>query len=153
MKRLLFLVLMGLLLATGFLMAENPEYFTVSVGAGGAYDLVADTAAACSSFGMDYYFNQHFSGGFKFVEVNANNLTLVNITAMPINQAFISLFTGSDGANIVFGVGVEYDFFVKKNVLFSGMGLFINWYAGDGAAFSLSDGGVLTLGLTTKLGI
>ena len=105
--------------------------------------------------GVDYNFSNTFSGGFKFYDIGGTRVTALNVTVSPVENAYISLFTGVEPAtpDLAFGAGLEYDFFTKKDNLFTGMGIFVDWLATDGGLFDVASGGALTFGLKTKIGI
>lgn len=151
MKKI-FVVLLFLTIPLMAASTESADYFSFSMGAGGGYDFVTDSVSGGIAFGLDYQFNDQFSGGFKFFQYGTD-VTAVNITMYPVDSLSVSLYTGSDGTDVVFGVGAGYDFFTKKDGLFSSMGVFIDWMAGVAGAYNVADGGLLTFGMKTKFGI
>ena len=69
----------------------------------------------------------------------------------------LSVLTGNDGTNMVFGAGFGYDFFTKKNKIFSSLGLYVDYLATSGtgitAPYSIENGGIMLFGLKTTMGI
>ncbi len=154
MKKIVLIMLVALVAAAGA-FAEGPDHFSFTLGAGAGYDMIADTIDATQVYGVDYNFNNTFSGGFKFFDIGGTSVAAVNVAVSPVDNAYISLFTGAETAGpiVAFGAGLEYDFFTKKDGLFTGMGVFVDWLATNGGVFNVSDGGVVTFGLKTKIGI
>ena len=154
MTKKLFLVTVLLIVGLIGLYAESADYFTFTVGAGAGYDLVADDITTELIFGVDYIFNEMFTGGFKFLQLATTDVTAMNFSAEIIDNAAVSIYTGVDsGSNLAFGLGFSYDFLTRKDVIFSSMGLYIDWLAGDGGSLAIADGGVILMGFRTKFGI
>lgn len=150
---LILLVLMAPAVAS---FAETADYFTFTFGAGGGYDLVADDVVANIVYGVDYQFDSQFSGGFKFYDINAVSVAVMNITMSPKDNLYVSLYTGSEPVlgKMVFGAGIGYDFFTKNEGLFSSMGVFLDWFAGDSTGtYNIKDGGTFLIGMKSKFGI
>lgn len=153
MKRLLLMALLTCLILTG-VMAETPDYFTFTLGTMGGYNFVGAAITAGTVFGIDYNFTETFTGGFKFISLSAGDISTINISAVLAENVAVTLYTGTDnGFNIIFGTGIGYTFFTKKNALFSSMGISIDWLAGSAGNFLVTDGGIITFGLKTRIGI
>jgi hypothetical protein len=136
------------------LLAESADYFTFTVGTGGGYDMVGSAITAGIVFGVDYNFDKEFTGGFKFFKLGAGDVTVINISMHPSEALSVSLYSGVDDASLLtFGAGVGYDFFSKKGGLFSSMGVFADWLAGDGGSFDVASGGTFVFGLRSKFGV
>ena len=160
MKKILCVLLMSAALAAG-VAAETADYLTFTVGAGFAVD-VTDTntdTMANNVFGVDYNFNETFTGGFKYMtmsnSVSGVAFSVMNFSMMPKENVTVSLYTGSETSvgGAAFGLGLEYDFFTKKDGLFSAMGVYVDWLASSAAGVAaLEDGGIIAMGLKTKVG-
>lgn len=152
-KKLLLVIVLFIIGLTG-VFADSADYFTFTMGAGAGYDFVADDAVTEMVFGVDYIFNDMFTGGFKFFTLGANSVTAMNFSVEVIENATVSLYSGVDsGTDIVFGLGFGYDFLTKKDTVFSSMGLYIDWIAGNGGFFDIMDGGSFLMGVRAKFGL
>ena len=154
------LVLVTLLLSVAVfgVFAEGPDYFSFTLGAGGAYNVATGAIESTQIYGVDYNFDDTFSGGFKFYDLGGVNYSVVNLAVSPLENAYISLYTGAElpaaAAPVVsFGAGLEYDFFTRNDSLFTAMGVYADWLASNGGAHDLAAGGIFTVGLKTKIGL
>lgn len=154
MKKVLVLVLL-LAVAVGGVFAEKADYFTFTMGAGSGYNITGSAVTAGTVFGVDYTFNDTFTGGFKFYDVAGNNLQLINMTVTPADKMNLSLYSGVLGADAAFGVGFGYDIFTKKSALFSKLSINVDWLATSGAVgtYDVANGGVILFGLRTQVGL
>ena len=165
MKKILFVMLLSMVLLAG-VAAESADYLTFTVGAGFASDITGtnDDIMANNVFGVDYNFNNGYTGGFKYINMGSGAATfsVVNFTMSPKENVYVSLYTGSastTGAlastDAAFGLGLSYDFFTKKDGIFSAMGVYIDWMASSTSnknVAAIADGGALAMGLKTKVG-
>ncbi len=160
MKKILCVLLLSAALAAG-VAAESADYLTFTVGAGFASDITGTTSDTMASnvFGVDYNFNDTFTGGFKYMTMSNSAagvaFSVMNFTMVPKENVSVSLYTGSEsvGAGAAFGLGVAYDFFTKKEGLFSSMGVYVDWLASSAAGVgAMEDGGIIAMGLKTKVG-
>ncbi len=145
---LLFLVCLGLAGAA----AETPQFFAFNVGGMYRYDFPADNSDSAVPFGAQFQMNDTFSAGFTFF----TNTQLLNVTVSPMDNMYISVYSGSYLNKPGFGLGLGYDFLVNKSAMFSAMGIYLDWMANNGAAGaagSVEDGGALMIGLKAKFGI
>ena len=152
MKKIIFLLILVSIFAIG-IFAETADYFTFTIGSGGGYDLVGAAVVAHTVFGVDYAFNETFSGGFKFFDIAAVTGQAVNISVFPADKMRLSVYTGDLGGNIALGLGFAYDIFSKKDALFANMSVNLDWFASDGGAYDLASGGVILFGLRTQVGL
>ncbi len=153
MKKFILILLVLLCLGFAPVIAETPQIFTFNVGSMFYHDFTTETNDVEFPFGVDFQLNKSFSAGFKFF----TNTELVSITASPMDNLYASVYAGSVYNSLGFGVGLGYDVLVKKGAMFSALGVYVDWLAnnsaGGGAFASVSDGGVLMVGLKTKFGI
>lgn len=155
MKKILITLLLVTLPLVGAFGA-SPDYFTFTMGAGGGYDITGGEISAGTVFGVDYSFNDQFTGGFKFFKYSAGDVAAVNITIHPAESLSVSVYSGTDTAavpNVIFGAGVGFDFFSKKDGLFTSLGVFVDWLAGSGGNYAVTSGGSLAFGLKTQFGL
>ncbi|MBN2628669.1 MAG: hypothetical protein JXA95_18545 [Spirochaetales bacterium] len=153
MKKLTVIFLL-VALATVGVFAVTPEYFTVNIGTQTTYRPSNGNVGVVNPFGLQFQFDETFSAGFSY---NGANQGLLNITATPVENVKVSMYTGNVNAGgMGFGLGLGYDFLVKKAALFTSMGLYIDWLANNtasGTAYSINDGGVIAIGLKAGFGL
>jgi len=158
MKKVLILALLTTL-SVVVAVAETPQYFAFELGSGAAYDVSNGDVVTSNSMGFTYTFSESFKGGFSFVEINGVSIDTINISIVPAENTTLSMYTGSitgaGAAELGFGVGLGYDFFTNTKSLFTSLGLYLDWYASGDAAgtFPIADGGVISMGLKTRIGI
>ena len=156
MKKIVLILIVALFAASG-LFAAGPDYFAFEIGAGGGFDVNTGDVVAGNSMGFYYSFNDTFSGGFSFNTVDGNDVDMVTISVSPIENLYISMDTGQidDGVTTAlgFGAGFGYDFFAKKSGLFTSLGLYFNWFAGNAGVYDIANGGVMAFGLKTRVGL
>ncbi len=163
MKKMIFGVLLLVCVALAGVTAEEamagggaPDYFTFGVGAMPYFEFTNNTVQVLVPFSMQFHLNDMFSTGLSFADFGAANLTLLNVTVMPVDNAQVTLSVGQIGGNIGFGLGLGYDFLVRKKMLFSSLGFYVDWLASDAAAgvvSSIREGGLLSFGLKTRFGL
>jgi hypothetical protein len=153
-KVTLAILLIGGLALSAF--AQKADYFTFTVGSGAGYNINTQVVSSETLFGIDYTFNDSFTGGFKFRNISGTNLNVMNITVIPMDKLGISLYTGAIPAGSpAFGLGVNYDIFAKKSALFAKMAIYLDWLATStaGSPFDVAKGGVVLFGLKTQVGL
>ncbi|MCA1950472.1 MAG: hypothetical protein LDL24_07855 [Treponema sp.] len=136
--------------------AQKADYFTFTVGSGAGYNINTQVVISESLFGIDYTFNDSFTGGFKFRNISGTNLNVMNITVIPVDKLGITLYTGAiPGGSPAFGLGVNYDIFAKKSGLFAKVALYFDWLASStaGSPFDIAKGGVVLFGIKTQVGL
>ncbi len=155
MKKLVLFLLLACL-AVGTVAAESPKYFSVSVGGMYSYEIGSGTSMVINGVGLQFQLNDMFSAGAAL----SKGMQLVNVSVSPINNLYASLYTGNHfvgGANnVAFGIGAGYDFIVNNTGLFAALGVYLDWLANNSASGtygSISDGGVIAVGLRAKAGI
>ncbi len=153
--RKVIVVMVLLLVLTAGAFAEKADYFTFTMGAGSGYNITGSAVVAGTVFGVDYAFNDTFTGGFKYYKVAANTLQLINMSVAPADKLNLSLYSGVLGPASAFGVGVAYDIFTKKSALFSKLSINIDWLATAtaGSPYDIASGGVILFGLRTEVGL
>ncbi len=154
MKKVIAVMVFFVVLTVG-VFAEKADYFTFTMGAGSGYDITGSAVVAGTVFGIDYTFNDAFTGGFKYYAVAGNNLQLINMSVAPADKMALSLYSGALGASAAFGVGFGYDIFTKKSALFSNLSINVDWLATATAAspYDIASGGVVLFGLRTQVGL
>ena len=149
------ILLIGGLALSAF--AQKADYFTFTVGSGAGYNINTQVVSSETLFGIDYTFNDSFTGGFKFRNISGTNLDVMNITVIPMDKLGISLYTGATTTVVspAFGLGVNYDIFAKKSGLFAKMAIYLDWLATStaGSPFDVAKGGVVLFGLKTQVGL
>ncbi len=153
-KAALFLIL--ICMVAGIAAAETPKYFSFNIGGMYVYDMASETSTVAKPFGLQFQMNETFSAGFIFFQ----DAQLVNVTISPINNTYLSFYTGKFNPNatgaVGFGAGIGYDFASTKNTMFSAIGIYLDWLANNdssGNKGSIEDGGCLMVGLKAKLGL
>ncbi len=152
MKKLTIVLLFVALAAAGT-FAVTPEYFTFEIGAMGTYTVSDGSVDSINPFGIQFTFDDTFSAGFSFA---GGIMSLMNITATPMENVNFSMFTGDVNGELGFGAGIGYDFLTKKSALFTKMGLYLNWLVNGNTvadAYDIDNGGVLALGLKAGFGL
>ncbi len=154
MKKILVLMVLFALLTVG-VFAEKADYFAFTMGSGSGYNVTGSAITAGTVFGVDYTFNDSFSGGFKFYKVGGNSLQLINMSVIPSEKLNLSIYSGVLGGGAAFGIGVAYDIFSKKDALFSNLSINIDWLATAtaGSTYDVATGGVILFGLRTQMGL
>ncbi|MDC7223875.1 MAG: hypothetical protein PQJ60_09055, partial [Spirochaetales bacterium] len=103
-------------------------------------------------FGVQFQFDDNFSAGFSF----ASDRSLLNVSLSPMDDVTVSMYTGDVNSELGFGLGVGYDFLVKKSTIFSAMGVYLDWLANGTATaddYDIENGGVFCVGLKAKFGL
>ena len=152
LKKSVFVVALVLLAAVGA-FAQAPNYFAFEIGAGGGFEVDAGTVTSTNNVGIFYTFNEAFAGGFSFTDIGANNVTMVTIAVTPVENLYVRMHTGQIGTDLGFGAGFGYDVLARQEGFFTALGLYFDWYASNGGTYDIADGGVLTFGLKTKIGV
>jgi hypothetical protein len=131
--------------------AVNPDYFTFKIGSLGVYTLNTSSLSVMNAFGIQLQLTEKYSAGFSIIDSGA----FVNVTATPKTNVSVSLYSGQISSSMAFGLGTGYDFFTKKDNFFTSMGVYADWYAcsDDTLDAALANGGILAIGLETKLGL
>ncbi len=160
MKKIVILALITVVsMVTVF--AVTPQYFAFEIGTGAAYDVDSGDILTSNGMGFTYSFSDTFKGGFNFIEIDGNSIDTINISIIPMDNVTLTMYSGqiSDGAtsNLGFGIGLGYDFFTNNKSLFTSLGLYIDWYASGSTVaadpYRIENGGVITMGLKTRIGI
>lgn len=147
--------------------AITPQFFAFEIGSGAAYDVDSGDIVTSNGMGFTYSFSNDFKGGFNFVEINGVSVDTINITIVPMEKVTLSMYSGQitginsvttlETKNLGFGIGLGYDFFTNNKSLFTSLGLYLDWFASgstvDGDPYALDKGGVVTMGLKTRIGI
>jgi hypothetical protein len=155
MKKVVVLLILLSIVAVG-VFAEEADYFTFTMGSGGGYDINGSNVIGGTVFGVDYTFNDAFTGGFKYFNIDGNNVQVINITMVTTDKLTLSVYSGTDIAvDPTVGIGVGYEIFSKKDALFSKLSVNIDWFATTPAAsaFDIANGGVILFGLRTQVGL
>ena len=150
MKRILLFIFFFITVSLG---AESYNNFSFSLGTSYADDKVANTTYSGTMIGLDYMFSRNFIGGVKFFTL-PTDFTVMNIGFRTNQDIVFSVYTGADTASsALFGIGIGYDFFVKKSSTFTSLGLYMDWIAGEvGSAYDITSQGVLLIGLRAGMG-
>lgn len=110
-----------------------------------------------SSIGISYNFNSGITAGFSLINMEDSNISTVEIGVEVAEGAHLTALSGNINDKFAFGLGLGYDFFTKKNRLFSSVGIYIDYIATnsdkDLDPYSLQNGGLFLIGLKTSLGI
>jgi hypothetical protein len=166
MKKILFLAILSIIsMATA--IAITPQFFAFEIGNGAAYDIDSGDVVTSNGMGFTYSFSNDFKGGFNFVEINSVSIDTINISIVPMENVTLSMYSGQitginsvtsvETKNLGFGIGLGYDFFTNNKSLFTSLGMYLDWYASgstvDGDPYALNNGGVISMGLKTRIGI
>ena len=153
MKRHLAFII--LLFTMTIAYTQSYDNFVFTLGTSYVEDKVTPTSSSGTMFGLDYMFQNNFSGGVKFFTINPANFMAVNISYRTKQDVIFSVYTGADAnKDTIFGMGLGYDFFVNKNSTFTSLGLYMDWIGGapTTSSFNIEDGGVFMIGLRAGMG-
>ncbi|MGL1893273.1 MAG: hypothetical protein OCD02_16680 [Spirochaetaceae bacterium] len=159
-KLVLSLIVVTIAIISSF--AEVPDYFAFEIGSGASLEVGDGEIAGSSLVGFSYSFNETIGGGFTFTKVGDISINTVNISYTPVKDTTITMYTGQVGDLLGFGAGLGYDFFTKKKGFFTSLGIYLNWYASNGSTIAagattteadVAEGGLLTMGLKTRIGL
>lgn len=150
MKKALLIIAILFLVFAGA-SAESPDTFAFEIQTGASWAPGTGSVSSLMSFGFAYSFNETFSAGFNFYS-NPSAFSLLHM-GVNLGDMQFRLYSGIHYGDIAYGLGFGYDFFSRKDTIFASLGLYVDWLATAGSPFSVSDGGLLTIGLKTKLGL
>ncbi|QEN03940.1 hypothetical protein EW093_04235 [Thiospirochaeta perfilievii] len=162
MKKVLILALLTTL-SVVVAVAETPQFFAFELGSGAAYNVDTGEVVTSNSMGFTYTFSEAFKGGFSFTEIDGISIDTINISIVPAENATLTMYTGSittpaagavpAATELGFGVGLGYDFFTNTKSIFTSLGLYLDWFASNGGSYDIANGGVISMGLKTKIGL
>lgn len=151
-----FLIVLIITLAIS-LYGQNNNNLNFDIVNKGTLNLGDGVLNGNSSFGVSYNFNSGITAGFSLINVDDNNISTVEIGVEVAKGAHLTALSGNINDKFAFGLGLGYDFFTKKNRLFSSVGIYIDYIATnsdkDLDPYSLQNGGLFLIGLKTSLGI
>lgn len=149
MRKLIVLCLI-LTPAVWLTATDGPDYFSFDLAVYGGY---AGDVTGGNRFGLSYFFNETFSGGFRFYRSGAVNITALEMSVRPAKKVALTMISGDQAGNMIFGAGLSLEFFTKKKTLFTGMAVFLEWLGSNAGVYQTSSGGLVMFGLQTKFGI
>lgn len=160
MKKIILVSLLVLISVSGA-FAVTPDYFAFELGSGAAIDTESGDVVTAKTVGFSYSFNDSFRGGFSFKDINGVDVNTINISIVPAENATLTMYTGqitdTVDTQLAFGVGLGYDFFTNTKTFFTSLGVYLDWFASNGVSgtneFTIEDGGVISIGLKTKIGL
>lgn len=153
MKKIIFLSVLVLISVSGA-FAATPDYFAFELSSGAAYDAGSGDIVNAKSVGFSYSFNESFRGGFSFMDINSISIDTINISIVPVENATLTMYTAQIDTELGFGLGFGYDFFTNTKTFFTSLGVSLDWFgAGAGTEFLIEDGGVISIGLKTRIGL
>ena len=167
MKKGLILVVLVSITGVFGVSAAAPKVLAFTIGAAPNFEFAQKQISAGYYFGVDVSFNETFFGGFKFIDLTAMNLNLINLSVEPVDRLRIDTYVGaatvaagaSPTTNMAFGADVGFQAFNNADSsqgFFSSFTVKLMWLAtsaAKGLPFSMQNGGGLSIGLETQIGL
>ncbi len=155
MKR--FSVFLCTFLISLSLHSNASDSLTLDVAPQGTISLDDMELNGRNSLGISYNFNSGITAGFSVISLGESNLSTLEIGVKVAKGAHITALTGSDGENLAFGFGLGYDFLKDEDMLFSSVGVYLDYIATNedknSSTLSVENGGLFLIGLKTSLGL
>lgn len=152
-----YIILIAFFTFSSILFSQNTDYFKFDLPIQGEISSEELDITATNTYGVSYNFDSGITAGFSIINSGDSTISTIEVGVEVGESGYITALTGSDGENFALGLGIGYDFFIKKDKLNSSVGLYLDYIATNGdkdaAPFSFENGGLFLIGLKTSLGL